>query len=83
MRNLTNIHKEIMGDNGKLKGEQLLLKVTLGGGSMKVTFGPHNMALLAYALRRASLQLDNQIIASEAAKKSPITIPKDLRKRLQ
>lgn len=59
-----------MSDNGKIP--KTLIKVDLKDGAMKIEFAHDtNIALLSHALRLANLELDNQIIASQA-KQSPI-----------
>lgn len=52
-----------MSDNGKKPIE--LIRVELVDGSMNVNFGKVNAALISHALRIASLELDNQIIAAQ------------------
>lgn len=56
-----------MTDNGKKSYE--LIKVTLIDGSMQIDFNHDvNISLISHALRIASLELDNQIIASQQPK---------------
>ena len=65
-----------MGNNG---GTIDIVRVTLRSGKMHVVFGGDNIALNSHAVRLASLELDNAIIANEAKKEeSKITVPKRL-----
>ncbi len=65
-----------MNDNG---GSIDILRVTLKNGKMFVVFGGSNIALNSHAVRLASLELDNKIIAMEAKKADEgIQVPKGL-----
>ena len=68
-------------------GNPEVIKVTLIDGSLKVSFGKYNTALIGHALRLANLKLDNVIIAQQAPKPSALdikqTIPADILKRMR
>lgn len=65
-----------MGDNG---GSIDIVRVQLVNGKMHVVFGGNNIALNSHAIRLASLELDNKIIAMAAEKAAQgIQVPKGL-----
>lgn len=68
-----------MTDNNKPKD---ILRVEIDDGKMSVHFGKFNMSLIGHALRLANLQLDNEIIKSQA-KPSPIAIPDSVKRILR
>ena len=71
-----------MSDNGDGK---VLVKVELGNGGIRATFGQCNLALISHALRVASLELDNIIIAHKQKKeeKPLIVMPKTILDKLR
>ena len=65
------------------ESKELCFKVELVNGSMKVSFGDFNLALISHALRIANLEIDNIIISSQQAKSSPIEVPKTIIDKLR
>lgn len=56
-----------------------ILRVTLTDGRFNIIFGSNNMERIGYAIRLASLQLDNAIIAKQSeVEASLIQVPKGL-----
>ena len=65
-----------MNNNGKSID---VIRVTLTNGKFNVIFGVNNMERIGYAVRLASLQLDNAIIAKQAESASEgIVVPPGL-----
>ena len=72
-------------NNGKHKGK--IIEITYDNGNINVQFLNSNQALLSYAIRVASLQLDNAIMKNEiekAEKEAPlIEMPKGIIDKLR
>jgi len=65
-----------MTNNGK---KIILVQVELVEGRMRVHFGGNNIALNSHAIRLASLQLDNSIMAKEQEnEEKSIQVPRGL-----
>jgi len=76
-----------MSDNGKLKQEKILLKVSLVDGKMAVTFGAFNAALISHAFIEALSKWQEELalrkLEKEMESQPAIVIPDNVMKNIR